>query len=78
MAIGSPIIPVPGIPTPIAFFNILALKYTVIFSGIVPKISVALAVHRATEMGSVHPIAGMTSCCISLRIFVLSYFMLQR
>lgn len=29
-------------------------------------------VHRATEMSSVHPIAGMTSCCISLRIFVLS------
>ena len=58
---GRPIIPVPGMPTPIAFFRILALSNTFILSGFVSSVSVALATHNATAMGSVHPIAGTTS-----------------
>ena len=63
MAMGSPIIPVPGIPTPMAFFRILALSRATIFSGLQPNCSLAFAVHRATAIGSVHPIAGTTSLC---------------
>ena len=33
MAMGKPIIPVPGMPTPIAFLRMFALKRTSIFSG---------------------------------------------
>ena len=43
-AIGNPTIPVPGIPTPIAFFRMLALRNTSVFSGLQPKTSAALAV----------------------------------
>jgi len=64
MAIGSPVIPVPGIPTPIAFFSTLGLKKTSIESGLLSSTSVALAVHSETAMGSVHPTAGIISCCM--------------
>src|SRR3712207_2392071 len=67
-AMGKPIIPVPGIPTPMAFFSMLALSHTVIFSGLWQRFSVALAVQRATAIGSVQPTAGTTSFCISARI----------
>ena len=69
-AIGSPIMPpVPGMPTPIAFFRMLALKCNIICSGIKPgflpswflKSSTALATQSATAIGSVHPMAGTTS-----------------
>ena len=60
-AIGRPIIPVPGMPTPMAFFRILALNRTAIRSGSAPNVSVARATHSATAIGSVHPMAGMTS-----------------
>ena len=60
-AIGSPIIPVPGIPTPIAFLRMLALRRTAILSGLAPSVSAARAVHSATAIGSVHPMAGTTS-----------------
>ena len=62
MAMGNPTIPVPGMPTPIAFLRMLALKKTSIFCGRVPNISVAFAVASATQMGSVQPIAGTTQC----------------
>ena len=68
MAIGRPIIPVPGIPTPMAFFNILALSFTKILSGLLPSISVAFATHKATAIGSVQPIAGTTSRFIKATI----------
>ena len=60
MAIGSPTIPVPGMPTPIAFFRILALSLTSTRSGLCPSSSVALAVASATQTGSVQPMAGTT------------------
>ena len=69
---GSPIIPVPGMPTPIAFFRILALNKTSIFSGFAPKVSVAFATHKATAMGSVQPMAGTTSRCTKAIICFLS------
>ena len=59
--VGVPIIPVPGIPTPIAFFRILALSNTVIFSGRLFSTSAAFATHNATAIGSVQPMAGITS-----------------
>jgi hypothetical protein len=65
MAIGSPTIPVPGIPTPMAFLMMLALSLASIFSGRQPNFSVAFAVQSATHVGSVHPMAGTTSWCIS-------------
>ena len=49
MAIGRPSIPVPGMPTPIAFFKIFALSNASIFSGRQPNLSVAFAVHNATH-----------------------------
>ena len=71
--------PVPGIPTPIAFFKILALNNTSIFSGFIPNVSgftpnvsAALATQSATAIGSVHPIAGITSFFISSIICCLS------
>jgi hypothetical protein len=64
IAIGRPIIPVPGIPTPIAFLRILALSRTEIFSGSVPNNSVARATHNDTATGSVQPMAGITSLLI--------------
>ena len=68
MAIGSPTMPVPGMPTPMAFFRILALSKASIRAGRFPRVSVAFATHRDTAMGSVQPIAGTTSCLISLII----------
>ena len=73
IAMGSPTIFVPGIPTPIAFFNMLALRYTFIFSGTVSNTSVALATHSETAIGSVHPIAGTTSFLIKLMIRLRSH-----
>ena len=70
-AMGSPIIPVPGMPTPMAFFNILAESKTSILSGIVPRASLALATARATAIGSVQPMAGTTSLCIREMILSL-------
>ena len=69
---GRPTIPVPGIPTPMAFFSILALSKTSIFSGFTPNVSAALATQSATAIGSVHPIAGMTSFLINSIICLLS------
>ncbi len=60
-AIGRPIIPVPGMPTPIAFLSMLALNRTSIRSGSAPSSSAARAAHSATATGSVHPMAGITS-----------------
>ena len=65
MAMGSPTMPVPGMPTPIAFLSTLALSNTSILVGVEPNTSVALAVASATAIGSVHPIAGTTSCLIN-------------
>ena len=48
-------------PTPIAFFRILALSRTSIRSGRTPSVSAARAVQSATAIGSVHPMAGTTS-----------------
>lgn len=50
-----------GMPTPMAFFRMLALSRASILSGLQPNFSVAYAVHNATDMGSVQPIAGTTS-----------------
>ena len=61
IAIGRPIIPVPGIPTPIAFLSTLALRRTSTDSGTLPKASFARATHKATATGSVQPTAGTTS-----------------
>ena len=68
MAIGNPIILVPGIPTPIAFLVMLELKKTSIFSGRCSNSSAAFATHNDTAMGSVHPIAGTISCSINCLI----------
>ena len=73
MAIGKPIIPVPGIPTPIAFLSTLALSRTSIRSGVCAKSSLAFAAHSATAIGSVHPMAGTTCRCISSRMAFLSF-----
>lgn len=61
VAIGSPIIPVPGMPTPIAFLMMFPLRPRLISSGCIPKSSVALATASDTAIGSVHPSAGTTS-----------------
>ena len=58
MAMGSPIIPVPGIPTPMAFLRMFAESSAVMCCGLQPSVSVARAVHSATAMGSVQPMAG--------------------
>ena len=62
MAMGRPIMPVPGIPTPMAFFRMLPLRLATICSGCCPNCSLAFAVQRATAIGSVQPMAGTTSC----------------
>lgn len=81
MAMGRPIMPVPGMPTPMAFFRILALRSSVI-DWISPlRMLAACATVSATATGSVHPVAGSTSRCIilmilscrSLSILVLMY-----
>ena len=58
---GSPTMPVPGMPTPIAFLSMLALSDTEICLGTPPNTSLALATASATAIGSVQPIAGTTS-----------------
>ena len=65
-AIWSPIIPVPGIPTPIPFLRMLPETLTSVSSGLHfltsgGKCSAAFAAAKATAMGSVHPKAGLTS-----------------
>ena len=60
IAMGRPIIPVPGMPTPIAFLKMFALSLTSMCSGCEPSISAAFATQRATAIGSVQPIAGTT------------------
>ena len=60
IAIGKPIIPVPGIPTPMAFLRIFAESNTRTFSGLEPSSSAARATHNATAIGSVQPTAGTT------------------
>ena len=67
MAMGSPTIPVPGIPTPMAFFSIFALRKTPAATGLSPSTSAARATQRDTHIGSVHPIAG-TTCCFTNRM----------
>ena len=61
MAIGSPTMPVPGMPTPMAFLSMFALNDTAISFGTPPSTSLAFATANATAIGSVHPIAGTTS-----------------
>ena len=65
-----PIIPVPGMPTPIPFFRMFPLTSTLILKDdsagekpltLLIMISIARAVARATATGSVHPKAGFTS-----------------
>ena len=74
MAIGKPIIPVPGMPTPIAFFKMFADKNALIFSGFCPNSSVARAVQSATAIGSVQPTAGTTCRCIKSMICSRMFF----
>jgi hypothetical protein len=79
MAMGRPIIPVPGIPTPMEFFRIFELKLASIRNTGSFSTSLALATANATAIGSVHPIAGTTSRFIKDRIssiFDLSIFSL--
>ena len=61
IAIGRPIILVPGIPTPIAFLMTFELKKTSILSGRCSNNSEAFATHKETAMGSVQPMAGTIS-----------------
>ena len=68
MAMGRPIIPVPGIPTPIAFFRMFADRCASIFSGRHPRSSVARATQSDTHIGSVQPTAGTTSRLMRLII----------
>ena len=63
--------PVPGMPTPMAFFSMLALSSTLISSGLRPSVSAAFAVQSATAIGSVQPMAGTTSLCMSLTMRLL-------
>ena len=57
----SPVIPVPGIPTPRAFLRMLGLTVTLSLSGGSPKALAAWAEAKATAIGSVQPKAGSTS-----------------
>ena len=50
-----------GMPTPMAFLSILGLSSTSMLSGRLPNRVAALAVHNATAIGSVQPMAGTTS-----------------
>ena len=68
MAMGSPDIPVPGMPTPMAFFSTLALSHISSFSGITVSNSFTFATAKATAIGSVQPMAGVTSCRIRAMI----------
>ncbi len=54
-------LPVVGTMTPLAFLTMLPLQAAVIFSGIAPKASLALAEARAMAIGSVQPRAGTSS-----------------
>ena len=72
IAMGSPIILVPGIPTPIAFFITLELKKISILSGRCSNSSDAFATHNDTAIGSVQPIAGTISCSIKYFIALRS------
>ena len=63
---------VPGIPTPMAFFSMLALSHTAMRLGTQPRISFAFATANATAIGSVHPMAGTTSRFTSAIIRFLS------
>ena len=47
------------------------------FSGLRPKVSVALATQRATAMGSVHPMAGTTSRLMRAMICSLSDWLIM-
>ena len=75
-AIGSPIIPVPGIPTPMAFLMILALKLQSIDSiceaSSIAASSRARAAARATATGSVQPVAGTISRFNSFKMLSFS------
>ncbi len=74
---GRPIIPVPGMPTPMAFLIMLPLRRSSIFSGKVPKTSVALATQSETAAGSVQPIAGTTSRLMrSIMRFLSDWFIM--
>ena len=77
---GSPTIPVPGMPTPIAFLRMLALRRAQIRVGSVPSRSVARAVANATQMGSVQPMAGTTcrrtKARMSCRVFSVNMVLL--
>ena len=77
MAMGSPTIPVPGIPTPMAFLRMFAESRTSMRAGTrslhpftVWSFSVARAQARATQMGSVQPMAGTTCRCTSAISFL--------
>ena len=73
-AMGRPIIPVPGMPTPMAFFRILAESSTSMRSGTEPSSSTALHTHSATAIGSVQPTAGTTSLLTRAMILSLNSF----
>ena len=68
-AISKPTMPVPGMPTPMAFFKMLVLTHSAIFSGRQPSVSVAFATASATAIGSVQPSAGLISRCSASRYF---------
>ena len=85
MATGSPVMPVPGIPTPIAFLRIFALSRASIFSGVQPSNSVARLTASATHPGSVQPTAGTTCrrtsaviCCFSSKVSISLYFVIVK
>ncbi len=60
-AIGSPTMPVPGIPTPKPFFMMLPLRAISALSTGLPKSFAEVAAASATAIGSVQPSAGTTS-----------------
>ena len=68
-AISSPTMPVPGMPTPMAFFRMLRLTARSIRSGMQPRASLARTTASATAMGSVHPRAGLISRLSASRYF---------
>ena len=76
-AIGSPTIPVPGIPTPIPFLYILPLTSTSKRSGTPPNTSLHFAHAKAQATGSVHPKAGTASFLnISMICWSVTWFIL--
>ncbi len=65
--------PYRGFLLPLHFQDISTQQY-LYFLRFGPKVSVAFATHNATAIGSVHPIAGITSRCIKA---IICFFLIQ-